>query len=155
MLSTLHTNSAVGTIARLANLGLDPFLIAQALSGIVSQRLAGRVCVHCAADYSPDEDLLESVGITPAEARTIRFKRGRGCRTCHHRGYLGRVGLYEVLLIDNDIRRLIMRGAPETEIQQIAEQNGMMSLRDCALTAVRAGITTPQEMGRVVLAGGG
>jgi type IV pilus assembly protein PilB len=152
MLSTLHTNSAVGTIARLANLGLDPFLIAQSLSGIVSQRLVAKVCTHCARDYAPGPVTLEAVGISATDARSIRFKRGAGCRTCRGRGYLGRMGVYEVLVLDEELRCLIMRSAPETELQAAAERGGMASLREAAMRAVRAGITTPEEMGRVTLA---
>jgi type II secretory ATPase GspE/PulE/Tfp pilus assembly ATPase PilB-like protein len=133
------------------NLGLDPFLIAQALSGVVSQRLVARVCQRCAEERKPEEDILAAVGIRPHEATEICFMKGRGCRTCHGRGYLGRIAIYEVMLIDDSMRTLIMRGAPETEIQQAAEAHGMRSLRDAALAAVRAGITTPEEMGRVVL----
>lgn len=155
VLSTLHTNSAVGTISRLANLSVDRFLIAQALSGVVSQRLAARVCTHCAETYRPDPETLRAVGIRLDEAATITFRRGRGCHTCHHRGYLGRVGLYEVLIVDEDIRRLILRQAPEAELQAAAEANRMISLREAALHAVRAGLTTPEEMGRVVLTAGG
>ena len=151
MLSTLHTNSAVGTIARFTNLGVDPFLIGQALSGVISQRLVGKICPHCTSDFDPDAELLESVGISPQEAQTIRFRRGKGCRTCHRRGYLGRIAAYEVMTVDDELRRLIMRGASEVELQECAERNGMTSLRHAALEAVRAWITTPQEMGRVVL----
>jgi type IV pilus assembly protein PilB len=151
MLSTLHTNSAVGTIARLANLGIDPFLIAQSLSGVISQRLVARVCAHCAQDYHPTPLVLQSVGIDSKEARGIRFKRGAGCRTCRGRGYMGRSGVYEVMRVDDDLSALIMRGAPEPELQEAAERKGMRSLRDSAMIAVRAGLTTPEEMGRVVL----
>ena len=152
LLSTLHTNSAVGTMARLANLGIDKFLIAQALSGVISQRLVARVCVHCAVDYRPEPEVLEAVRIRPEEAREIRFRRGRGCRACHGRGYSGRMGLYEVLVVDNAMRRLIMRAATEEELEEAATQQGMQTLRESAMVAVRAGITTPEEMGRVVLA---
>jgi type IV pilus assembly protein PilB len=152
MLSTLHTNSAVGTIARLANLGVDPFLIAQALSGVVSQRLVAKVCIHCARDYHPSREVLDAVGIAESDAAAIHFRKGDGCRTCHGQGYLGRVGIYEVLVVDEDMRKLIMRNAPESELQRLAERNGMQSLRQCALVAVQAGVTTPEEMGRVVLA---
>jgi type IV pilus assembly protein PilB len=155
VLSTLHTNSAVGTVARLTNLGVNPFLIAQSLLGVCSQRLVARICNHCATEYQPASDVLESVGLRPHEARDTSFRRGMGCRTCHGRGYLGRIGLYEVLTVNEEIRLLIMRGASEEEIQAAAERNGMMSLRDCAAAAVKAGITTPEEMGRVVLAKGG
>jgi type IV pilus assembly protein PilB len=152
LLSTLHTNSAVGTMARLSNLGVDPFLIAQALSGVISQRLVAKICVHCATDYRPEPEALTALGITPEESYGIRFRRGRGCRTCHQRGYQGRMGVYEVLTVDEEMRRLIMRGVAEEELQAAAERNGMMSLRDAVLMAVRAGITTPEEMARVSLA---
>jgi type IV pilus assembly protein PilB len=152
LLSTLHTNSAVGTMARLSNLGVDPFLIAQALSGVISQRLVAKICVHCAVDYSPEPEALAAMGMTREEIYGIRFRRGLGCRTCHQRGYQGRMGVYEVLVIDEELRRLIMRGASEEEMQEAAERSGMMSLRDAVLMAVRAGITTPEEMARVSLA---
>ena len=154
VLSTLHTNSAVGTIARLTNLGLDPFLVAQALSGVVSQRLVARICAHCGHEYEPSPEVLEAVGISASESAGIRFRRGRGCRMCYGRGYSGRMGIYEIMAIDNDLRRLIMRRATEQELQEAAERSGMRSLRDCALLAVKSGITTPEEMGRVVLARG-
>jgi len=151
MLSTLHTNSAVGTISRLANLGVDRFLIGQALAGIVSQRLVARVCAHCAEEYRPRIEVLEAVGISPEEASSIPFRRGRGCRTCHGRGYLGRIGVFEVLVLDEPFRLLIMRGASEGEIEAHARQAAMASLRDSAFAAVRASLTTPEEMGRIVL----
>jgi type IV pilus assembly protein PilB len=151
LLSTLHTNSAVGTIARLQNLGLDPFLIGQSLSGVISQRLVAKICTNCAVDYRPPNEVLQAVGIQTDEARDIRFKRGRGCRTCHNRGYMGRMGVYEVLALDEELRRMIMRMAPEEELQQAAERRRMRSLRESAMVAVRAGTTTPEEMGRVVL----
>jgi type IV pilus assembly protein PilB len=154
LLSTLHTNSAVGTIARLANLGVDPFLIAQALTGIVSQRLVARVCDNCVTDYNPAPEVLESVGIHRSEAENIHFKRGVGCRLCHWRGYRGRMGVYEVLVLGDDIRRMIMRGVSEAELEEAAVRSGMMSLRDSCLIAVKAGITTPEEMGRVALGKG-
>jgi type IV pilus assembly protein PilB len=151
LLSTLHTNSAVGTVSRLANLGLEPFLIAQSLSGVVSQRLVAKVCENCATRYHPEVEVLNALNISRQEAAEIHFRRGQGCRTCHGRGYLGRMAVYEVLALDSNMRRLIMSGASEDDLQEAGEQGGMMSLRDSALKAVIAGITTPEEMGRVVL----
>jgi len=151
LLSTLHTNSAVGTVTRLANLGLEPFLIAQALSGVISQRLVARVCTQCAERYQPAPDVLRAVGISPEEAAQMNLRRGRGCRVCHGRGVQGRTGVFEVLVIDEEIRNLIMRQAPEGDIQRAAMSKGMISLREAALRVVRAGVTTPEEMGRVVL----
>jgi len=151
LLSTLHTNSAVGTVTRLANLGLDPFLISQALTGVVSQRLCAKICSQCATDYEPRPEVLEAIGLRPDNGGNMTFRRGTGCRACHGRGVLGRIGVFEVLVVDEDIRRLIMRQAPEDELQRAAEANGMMSLREAALASVRSGVTTPEEMGRVVL----
>ena len=155
VLSTLHTNSAVGTVARLANLGTNSFLVAQSLAGVVSQRLVAKICSNCSTDYEPGEAVLESVGITPREAREIQFKRGAGCRNCHGTGYMGRQGVFEVMVIGDELAHLIMSSAPEDELHRAAVRSGMITLRDCALRTVQAGLTTPGEMGRVVLATGG
>ncbi len=155
MLSTLHTNSAIGSIARLMNLGLDPFLISQSLAGVVSQRLVAAVCQKCKYDYHPPVELLEALHICPQQAAEIRFKKGRGCRQCHGRGYHGRFGVFEVLAMDEELRRLIMRRASEEELQAVAEREGMTTLAACALAAVRSGATSPEEMGRVVHTKGG
>ena len=155
VLSTLHTNSAVGTVARLANLGTNSFLVAQSLAGVVSQRLVAKICSNCSTDYEPGEAVLESVGITPREAREIQFKRGAGCRNCHGTGYMGRQGVFEVMVIGDELAHLIMSSAPEDELHRAAVRSGMITLRDCALRTVQAGLTTPGEMGRVVLAKGG
>jgi type IV pilus assembly protein PilB len=151
LLSTLHTNSAVGTVTRLANLGLDPFLISQALTGVVSQRLCAKICTQCADDYEPRPEILDAIGLKTDPGAPITFRRGRGCRACHGRGVSGRIGVFEVLVIDEDMRRSIMRQASEDELQHTAEAGGMMSLREAALHSVRTGVTTPEEMGRVVL----
>ena len=155
LLSTLHTNSAIGTFSRLANLGVDRFLISQALAGVISQRLLARICTDCAEDYTPSAALLTSIGITSEEAAGIHFKRGTGCSTCHRRGYRGRVGISEVLVLDETLRQMILEQTSDNELQSTAERQGMRSLRESALTAVRAGITTPEEMGRIVLTKGG
>jgi len=151
LLSTLHTNSAVGTVTRLTNLGLDPFLVSQALTGVISQRLCARVCSQCAERYEPKPEVLQAIGISPEEAGGMNFRRGRGCRSCHGRGVSGRTGVFEVLIVDEVVRGLIMRGASEDEMQRTAQANGMMSLREAALNIVQAGVTPPEEMGRVVL----
>ena len=154
VLSTLHANSAVGAVSRLENLGVNRFLIAQALSGVISQRLVARVCTHCAEPYHPSPELLKAVQIVPSEAAGIDFRAGAGCRSCHDRGYLGRLGLYELMLVDEDLRKMMMVGRPDTELRDHAIAQGMVPLRESAMTAIRAGLTTPQEMGRVVLTHG-
>jgi type IV pilus assembly protein PilB len=152
LLSTLHTNSAVGTVARLQNLEVDRFLIAQALTGVISQRLVGRICEHCSASYRPHPDLLAAVGIGPGVADQMRFRKGLGCHACYGRGYRGRIGVFEVMTLDEDLRRLIMRNSPEAEIEAAAIRAGMRPFRESVLAAVQDGITTPEEMGRIVLA---
>ncbi|MFN3652772.1 MAG: GspE/PulE family protein [Armatimonadota bacterium] len=151
VLSTIHTNSASGTIARLANMGIDPFLIASALAGISSQRLVGRVCPHCAEEYEPEPEVLERLGVPPEYVRDWHFRRGVGCRTCLNRGYLGRIGLYEVLLTDDRLRQLIMRNASAGELEAAAMDSGMRPLAESAWDAVRKGLTTVAEVARVVL----
>lgn len=151
LLSTLHTNSAVGTIGRLENLGLDRFLIAQALEGAVSQRLVARVCSHCAEAVMPEPEVLASVGLDHGNVDGFLFRRGKGCPACRGRGLSGRQGVFEVLELDEPVRAAILRGMASEDLQRLAEERGMRSLRDSALEAVRQGITTPEEMGRVVL----
>ncbi|MFM7321643.1 MAG: GspE/PulE family protein [Armatimonadota bacterium] len=152
LLSTLHTNSAVGTIGRLANLGVDRFLIAQSIEGIVSQRLVAKVCNNCGEEYDPEESVLRALGIDPAERGTFRFRRGRGCRACHGRGYQGRKGVFEVLEITDVFRDAVLREASIEELQAIAQKGGMRSLYGSVREALRNGETTTEEMGRTVLA---
>lgn len=152
LLSTLHTNSAVGTIGRLANLGVDRFLISQALQGIVSQRLVAKVCNQCGEEYSPDDAVLVALGIDPADRGTFRFRRGRGCRSCHGRGYQGRIGVFEVLEATDRFRDAILREASVEELETIARDGGMRSLHSSVREALRIGDTTTEEMGRTVLA---
>jgi type IV pilus assembly protein PilB len=150
LLSTLHTNSAVGTIARLVNLGLDPFLIGQALSGVVSQRLVAKLCDRCSDDRQVDADFLHAVGVSEQEARGAKFRTARGCKSCHYRGVNGRVGVYEVLSINESMQRLIRNNAPDAEMQAAAEATGMRSIRSSALALACEGTISLEEMARVV-----
>lgn len=150
LLSTLHTNSAVGSIARLVNLGLDPFLIGQALSGVVSQRLVAKLCEQCAEDRAVEAEFLRAVGVSREEAKGARFRVARGCRSCHYRGYAGRVGVFEVLLIDETMQRLIRGNASDAELQRAAEVGGMRSIRSSALRLAQSGTISLEEMARVV-----
>ena len=152
LFSTLHTNSAVGTIGRLANLGVDPFLISQALEGIVSQRLVAKVCNNCAEEYAPDDAVLTALGIDPDERSTFRFRRGRGWRACLGRGYQGRKGVFEVLEVTDAFRDAILKGASAEALQEIALASGMRPLYRSVREALRTGETTTEEMGRTVLA---
>ncbi len=146
VLSTLHTNDAPATISRLMNMGIEPFLVATSVHLICAQRLARRVCQECkqAEDLSP-QVLIDS-GFTPEEAQTAKAYKGRGCATCGNKGYKGRVGLYEVLEVTDELRELILVGASALEIRRKAIEQGMISLRRSGLIKVANGQTTLEEV---------
>ncbi|MBI1904688.1 MAG: Flp pilus assembly complex ATPase component TadA [Rhodocyclales bacterium] len=146
--STLHTNSAIATISRLFDLGLKPFVVATALEGIIAQRLARRICPDCRTEAAPDPALLQQLGADPKSFGAI-FK-GRGCVHCHGTGYRGRIGLYEVLLPDDNLRQLITDSASILEIKQHARNLGTRSLLDDGLDKIRLGQTTPEEVLRIL-----
>lgn len=145
VLSTLHTNDAVSSVVRLADMGVDRYLIANSLVGLVAQRLMRKVCPHCAreAAVTPQEQTLLGRDI-----RTVR--RGAGCRHCNGTGYRGRVAVHEIVAVDRSIRRMISRGAEAEEIEAYArEHQEMKSLREKGLELVREGVTTPEELLRI------
>lgn len=145
VLSTLHTNDAVSSVVRLADMGVDRYLIANSLVGLVAQRLMRKVCSHCAREtaVTPQEQALLGRDI-----RTVR--RGAGCMHCNGTGYRGRVAVHEIVAVDRSIRRMISRGAEAEEIEAYArEHQGMKSLREKGLELVREGVTTPEELLRI------
>jgi type IV pilus assembly protein PilB len=146
VLSTLHTNDAPATISRLMNMGIEPFLVATSVHLICAQRLARRVCQECkqAEDVSPQ--VLIDAGYTPEEATTVKPYKGRGCATCGNKGYKGRVGLYEVLEVTDELRELVLVGASALEIKRKAIEQGMISLRRSGLIKVAGGMTTMEEV---------
>jgi len=146
VLSTLHTNDAPSTISRLMNMGIEPFLVATSVHLICAQRLVRRICQDCkmADDLSPQ--VLIDAGYTPEEAKTVKVYRGQGCATCNNRGYKGRVGLYEVLEITDELRELILVGASALEIKRKAIEQGMIMLRRSGLIKVANGLTTLEEV---------
>ena len=152
--STLHTNSAVATIARLFDLGLKPYVVATALEGIIAQRLVRRICPDCSAASAPDPVILARLG--NAFARLNEVRRGRGCPTCHGSGYHGRVGLYEVLTLDDDLRDRIGSGASVLEISRLVKKKGLRNIVHHAVERVQSGATTLDEVLRVLgpMAGG-
>ncbi|HZH90967.1 MAG TPA: type IV-A pilus assembly ATPase PilB [Pyrinomonadaceae bacterium] len=152
VLSTLHTNDAPSTISRLMNMGIEPFLVATSVNLIQAQRLIRRVCTECKeAVPTPAEALIE-VGFSPDEARDIKIFKGRGCAKCNNTGYKGRVGLYEVMEITDDIRELILIGASALELRKRAVENGMLTLRASGLVKIRNGVTTIEEVVRETVA---
>jgi type IV pilus assembly protein PilB len=152
VLTTVHTNDCPSTVARLLDMGIPPFLISSALLLILAQRLARRVCSDCSEEYEADEESLVPYGHVPQGLGTVTFHRGKGCQTCSFTGMKGRVAIYEVMPVSQEIRDLILRNAPTTELREVAQSQGMRSLRQNALQKVLEGVTTVDEVLRVTLA---
>jgi type IV pilus assembly protein PilB len=148
VLSTLHTNDAPSTISRLMNMGIEPFLVATSVHMIVAQRLTRRVCSDCKTQEDVGPQVLIDAGYTPEEAKTVKIYKGVGCATCGNKGYKGRVGLYEVLEITDELRELILVGASALEIKRKAIDQGMISLRRSGLIKCMTGQTTLEEVVR-------
>src|SRR4051812_13934883 len=148
VLSTLHTNDAPSTINRLMNMGIEPFLVASSVNLICAQRLVRRLCTQCKTDHPHDPKALVDAGFTPEEAQTVIPKKGSGCERCNNTGYKGRVGLYEVMEITDELRELILVGASALELKRKAVDEGMMTLRRSGLQKVMEGVTTIEEVAR-------
>jgi type IV pilus assembly protein PilB len=148
VLSTLHTNDAPSTISRLMNMGIEPFLVASSVNLICAQRLVRRVCSGCAQDHPHAPQALVEAGFTPDEAGKVVPKRGAGCERCNGTGYKGRVGLYEVMEITEELRELILVGASGLELKRKAVEDGMITLRRSGLRKVMDGVTTIEEVVR-------
>jgi type IV pilus assembly protein PilB len=148
VLSTLHTNDAPSTISRLMNMGIEPFLVATSVNLICAQRLVRKICVNCKEPLEVPEQTLLDAGFTPEEAPTTKIYIGKGCGTCNRTGYKGRVGLYEVMEINDELRELILVGASALELKKKAVDNGMLSLRRSGLVKVALGMTTIEEVVR-------
>jgi type IV pilus assembly protein PilB len=146
VLSTLHTNDTVATITRLLDLGVEPFVVAPSLLAVVAQRLVRSVCPACAAPAAADDAAAAALGLRDRS----RLRRGRGCPACRKSGFAGRIGCYEVLPVTRRIQQLVEQHAAESAIRVAAEQDGMRSLRDDARLKVEKGVTTPDEVVRVV-----
>ena len=145
--STIHSNSLIGTIARLIDMDVERSLVAYALSGIISQRLVRRICTACAAPYAPDPILVERLGLTGV---SFQFRKGAGCDVCGGTGYSGRTGVYAVLRMDDNLRSLIVERAPMRILQEHVQQSGASSLLQRAAEKVLAGETTVEEAVLVV-----
>jgi len=152
VLSTLHTNDAPSTISRLMNMGIEPFLVATSVNLIQAQRLIRRICKDCKHEHQTPPEALAEVGFSTEEARTIKTYKGKGCLTCNNTGYKGRIGLYEVMEITDEIRELILIGASALELRKKAIDDGMITLRESGLYKIRAGVTTPEEVVRETVA---
>lgn len=150
--TTLHTNDAPSTIARLVDLGLETFLITAAIEGIVAQRLVRKICTHCRKEYQPGEEELMEIGLLAEDVQGKKFYYGPGCDFCNRTGYRGRLGLFEIMTFNDEIRDLIMNQASTNVLRDAARKNGMRMLRENGLQAVLEGITTIEEVARETMA---
>ncbi len=146
VLSTLHTNDAPSAITRLFDLGIEPFLIASALEGVIAQRLVRKICPNCKEPYKPTEEELSELGLSGE----YTFYRGRGCEHCMGTGYRGRTGIYEVLEVDEDVKKHILKTQDAVELRNFAKSKGFKSMLEDGIRKVLAGITTSEEVLRAV-----
>jgi len=150
--TTLHTNDAPSTIARLVDIGVETFLITATLEGIIAQRLVRRICANCKKVYEPTEDQLMEVSLTPDDVRGKKFYYGSGCEQCNNTGYKGRIAIYEIMTFNDEVRDLIMNRASTSVLRAAARRNGMKLLRENGLEIIYEGVTTLDEVARETLA---
>ncbi len=153
VLSTLHTNDAPSTITRMIDMGIEPFNVASAVNLIVAQRLVRRICESCKAEHRYTSEELAALGFTEDEAAGITFFKGEGCDLCVGTGYKGRQGLYEVMALTSELRRMILRGESTEELRDQAVREGMLTLRMDGLQKIRRGVTTLEEVVKETAAG--
>ncbi len=155
VMSTLHTNSASATVTRLLDMGVEPFLITSALIAIVGQRLVRSICQECKTPYEPQQEELREFGVTRDELREqgITLFRGEGCSECNHTGFHGRMGIYELLEITDEVRELILEQGTTDDILEVAARQGMMTMREDGWVKVCMGLTTLDEIVRQTPAG--
>jgi type IV pilus assembly protein PilB len=146
--STLHTNDAPSSIARLLDLGLEPFLVTATLEGVIAQRLVRKICNNCRTEYTPAEEQIMELGLRPEDVAGQRFFYGKGCETCNNTGYKGRMGLFEIMTLDDEMRDMIIHHASTQVLRSEAKKRGMRTLRESGLLAIYDGITTIEEVVR-------
>ena len=149
VLSTLHTNDAPSTINRLLNMGVEPFLVTASVNLIVAQRLARKICKDCVEEIPANPQSLIDMGMSPEDAAAVRLHKGRGCRTCNDTGYKGRVALYEVMMLREELKEMVLQGASTAELKAEAIRLGMQTLRMAGIRKIIEGVTTPEEVTRI------
>jgi general secretion pathway protein E len=147
VLSTVHTNDAPGAVTRLVDMGVEPFLVASSLIGVLAQRLVRTICPRCQEQYVPTAEELRGIGLDPAKVKTLT--RGKGCTNCQQSGYRGRTGIYELMVIDDEIRKLILKNVDSGSLKNKAREKGMITLLEDGAEKVLAGVTTCEEISRV------
>lgn len=146
--STLHTNDAPSTITRLKDMGIPEFLITATIQAILAQRLVRRICKECRTEIKPSEEQLAELGLTPADVAGKRFYQGAGCVACNNTGYKGRTAIHEFMIVNEEIRNIILRNGSVAEMRDAACRNGMLTLRDAGMAKVYEGVTTIEEVVR-------
>ncbi len=151
LFSTLHTNDAAGAISRLLDIGVENFLLSSTLLGILAQRLVRVICPNCRQQVVPEEKLVKAMNLSPREVREVEFFAGRGCDACNHTGFKGRIGIFEYIPVDEDIRREITAKSGTERVKAVAKEKGLLTLRQDGWNKVKQGITTISEVLRVTL----
>ncbi|HZA92997.1 MAG TPA: ATPase, T2SS/T4P/T4SS family, partial [Gemmatimonadales bacterium] len=146
VLSTLHTNDAPSTITRMIDMGIEAFNVASAVNLVVAQRLVRRICKDCKGEHTYSDPELAALGTNLESLRKLTFMKGAGCDTCSGTGYKGRAGLYEVMALSPELRRMILRGASVAEIRDQAVSEGMLTLRMDGMKKIERGVTTLEEV---------
>lgn len=150
VLSTIHTNSAISMLDRLLDIGCEPYLIAEAVKGVVSQRLVRRICPDCRQEYIADEDELEKMGL-PRDSKDVKIYKGKGCPNCYHTGYKGRIAVFEIIIFSKQAKRMIADNIPRSQLMdQIISEGNYRSLKENARELCLSGITTVSEMTRIL-----
>jgi type IV pilus assembly protein PilB len=144
--STLHTNDAPSTVTRLRDMGVPPFLITATVEAILAQRLVRRICANCREEVVPGADVLADLELTSEQAIGKKFYRGKGCDRCNRSGYKGRLGLFELLIMNDDLRDMVMRNASTEDLREAARRHGMVTLRDSGMEGIFTGLTTAEEV---------
>jgi type IV pilus assembly protein PilB len=152
--TTLHTNDAPSSIARLLDLGVEPFLITATLEGIISQRLVRRICTNCKTEFEPTESQLSELSLLPEDVHGKKFFYGRGCSKCNNTGYRGRMALFEIMALNDEVRDLIMNNASTNILRAAAQRAGMRLLRENGLATIYDGITTIDEVAKETISEG-
>ena len=146
--STLHTSDSPTAVTRLIDMGIKPYLIAATLEAVISQRLVRKICSSCKEEHKPSDRFLKELNLTSWDIKGNKIYKGRGCDNCHNTGYRGRIGIYEILVINDEIQKLIIEQANTSAIRTAAKRSGMMTLRDSGLIALYNGLTTIEEVTR-------
>ncbi len=145
--STLHTNDAAGALTRLEDMGVEPFLVASSMVGILAQRLVRVLCSKCKEAYTPDKELLKELGFD--HDKDLKFHKAKGCKYCDDIGYKGRLGIFELLIVTEEVKKLVLAKASSGSIKEMARKEGMITLWEDGLAKVKAGITTLEEVAKV------